>query len=496
MPGLDKSGNRTHGRLAAIIVCIVFAITGFVRSQAISTSAQTQITTSSTTSRADSPSSASATQAVSPDLANESQEGVFPKVLLILFLILGLAKIGGDIFERLGQPAVLGELFFGILLGNLGLLRLHGLNDFVQHVMRDPHASTFISTLAEVGVVLLLFEVGLSSTVREMMSVGLSSFLVACAGVIAPMGLGYLVGIVFLPHEPWTVHLFLATVLAATSVGITARVFGDLGKMHLREAKIIVGAAVIDDILGLVVLAATKGIFDSWISGQPVHASAIVWIFVKAMLFFVISVAVGVLVSRRIYRLATFLQVKGVLLSLTLMWCFFIAWLGTLFGLAPIVGAFAAGLVLEDATYRDWQGREGQLEDLVRPLTTFLVPVFFVSMGMKVNLAVFGQVHIFAFAAALTIAAIIGKQVCALAVVERGLNRLAVGIGMIPRGEVGLIVASIGFTLKTPEGHRVISMDTFSATVIMVILTTMLTPPVLKWALAKKPEPVAPQTRG
>lgn len=424
--------------------------------------------------------------ATAPGAAHGSN--TLPNVLLILVVMILLAKLGGDLFERIGQPAVLGELIFGILLGNLTLLKLHAFDAFVVGVVRDPQVGQFITILAEIGVILLLFEVGLEATVSEMVSVGVSSFIVAMLGVIVPIGLGFVVGQIFLPDASWMVHLFLGAVLAATSVGITARVLRDLGKMHLREAKIVLGAAVIDDILGLVVLAVVQGIIEASNAGTTLSAGGIGLIIIKAIGFFITAIVIGLAVSKRLFRWATFLHVKGVLLSLTLVWCFAIAYLGTLFGLAPIVGAFAAGLVLEDATFQDWKGRERQLEELLRPITTFLVPVFFVHMGMKVDLSTFGQVHILGFAAALTIAAIIGKQVCALGPLEKGLNRLAIGVGMVPRGEVGLIVANIGLGLVI-AGKSVISPDTFSATVIMVVITTMVTPPVLKWALERKKAP-------
>ncbi len=407
------------------------------------------------------------------------------EVLLALILILLAAKVGGDIFERFGQPAVLGELIFGILIGNAAILPLGGLETAISSVVHDPHVDTFLTLLAEVGVVILLFEVGLESTVGEMLSVGPSSLLVAFLGVVAPVALGFIVGEIFLPEEPWTVHLFLGAVLAATSVGITARVLSDLGKTHLREAKIILGAAVIDDVLGLITLAAVQGIITATTSGGSVSIASIVWIVVKAFLFFLGAIVLGRFISRYFYKLAACLRGKGILLTLTLVWCFGIAFLASKLGLAPIVGAFAAGLVLEEATFVDWQGREKPLESLLRPVADFLVPVFFVHMGMKVQLSVFGEFSVLGFAAALTFAAIVGKQVCSLGVLEKGVGRFVVGLGMIPRGEVGLIVASIGAAMRTGQGHPVITQATFSATVIMVVVTTMLTPPLLKWALAR-----------
>jgi Kef-type K+ transport system membrane component KefB len=162
-----------------------------------------------------------------------------------------------------------------------------------------------------------------------------------------------------------------------------------------------------------------------------------------------------------------------------------LAYLAGAIGLAPIVGAFAAGLILDEVHYKDFVDRgEHTIEEMLQPITTFLVPIFFVLMGIRVDLSTFGHLNILGFAAVLTLVAIIGKQVCGLAVAERGLNRLAVGLGMIPRGEVGLIFAGIGMTLRL-NGEQVVSVPTFSAVVIMVIVTTLVTPPVLKWALTR-----------
>jgi len=181
---------------------------------------------------------------------------------------------------------------------------------------------------------------------------------------------------------------------------------------------------------------------------------------------------------------AYYLKVKGVLLILSLLFCFSLSYLSAKIGLATIVGAFAAGLILEDVFYRDFIERgEHELTHMLGSLTTFLVPIFFVRMGMIVDLSVFGQTSIIVFAIALTIAAIIGKQICSLGVLEKGLDRISVGIGMIPRGEVGLIVASIGLSQLVFNNEPVISKAIYSAVVIMVMITTMVTPPVLKITL-------------
>ncbi|MEI7634374.1 MAG: cation:proton antiporter [bacterium] len=468
--------RRWRAFVLAAVVAVVFAMLGLAAPPDTGTAPATT---------AVAPAAESSSRAVAAVPA-EDHSGTVAKVLLVLMIILAIAKLGGDIFERIGQPAVLGELIFGILVGNMSLLHIGLLDRFSVAFIHNPETDMIITILSEIGVVLLLFEVGLEATLGEMMSVGLSSFVVAIVGVIAPMALGFAVGRAFMPGEPWTVYLFLGAVLAATSVGITARVLRDLGKMHLRESKIILGAAVIDDILGLIVLAVAQGAVAAVNTGKALDASQILLIIVKAAVFFIAAVALGRLMSKRLYRFASFLQVQGVLLSVTLAWCFVVAYIGTLVGLAPIVGAFAAGLVLEDATFEDWKHSVHHIEDLLRPVTTFLVPIFFVHMGMMVRLETFGQVQIMGFAACLTLAAIVGKQVCGLGVMERGINRLAVGLGMIPRGEVGLIVANIGATMRTAEGHPVISPDTFSASVIMVVVTTMITPPLLKWSLERR----------
>lgn len=502
------AGKRRFNAFAlAVVVTLVYAFCGFAQPTDLlttntSTASATDVRTSSATAdsitdgqtTAPKDAETTSTKQLAEAQAAEVQQTAhhtLPKVLVTLMLILMVAKIGGDLMERVRQPAVLGELLFGILLGNIALFNIPALENLVTSIFHDREVAVFITLLSELGVILLLFEVGLESTVREMLSVGPSALLVAILGVIAPMGLGYLTGIWFLPDEPWTVHLFLGAVLAATSVGITARVLKDLGRMEMRESKIILGAAVIDDILGLVVLAVASGTVAAANAGTSMDATSIIVIVVKAVGFFVGAIYLGKLISPKLYWLATYLQVKGVLLSLTLGWCFLLAWLGSLVGVAPIVGAFAAGLVLEDATFRDWHGGNAELEDLLRPITGFLVPVFFVHTGMSVDLTAFTNMEILGFATVLTVVAIIGKQVCSLGVRDKSMNRLAIGIGMIPRGEVGLIVANIGRGLKAPDGEPVISSGTFSAAVIMVVVTTMITPPALKWALERKEKAVA-----
>lgn len=398
-------------------------------------------------------------------------------VLIALAGILIISRLGGDLVSRLGQPAVLGELLAGILLGNLHLAGIDTF-EFIKH-------DGTIAALAQLGVILLLFEVGLESTVRQMMQVGWSSLVVATLGVVAPFGLGWMVSALLLPDASEYVHAFIGATLCATSVGITARVLKDLGRSQSPEARIILGAAVIDDVMGLVILAAVTGIIGAASSGAEFAAGSVAMIVVKAVVFLFGSLLLGAWLAPRIFREAARLRAPGVLLAVGLALCFALAWTATRIGLAAIVGAFAAGLILENLHYRTFTDRgEHPLEELVRPITSFLTPVFFVLMGMQTSLASFLQPQVLGLAGALTVVAILGKQACSLGVLTRGVDRLSVGIGMIPRGEVGLIFANIGLGLSI-AGERVVSNDTFSAIVVMVVVTTMATPPALKWSLGR-----------
>ena len=405
-----------------------------------------------------------------------------PLVLAGLAVILLIAKLGGELFERMGQPAVLGELIGGILVGNLSLLGL---------TWAEPlKTNEVIGALAELGVILLLFEVGLESDLSEMMEVGWSSLLVAVVGVVAPFFLGWGVAAYFLPAEARLGHIFIGAVLCATSVGITARVLKDMRKLVTREARIILGAAVIDDVLGLLILAVIAGAIKAAASGTSLSVLEVGMIAAKALVFLVGALTLGHFVLPLLMRRVGRFESRGVLLTVSISFCFLLAWAAAQVELAPIVGAFAAGLVLDEVHFHSARERkELNLEALLAPVTTVMVPIFFVLMGLKVDLRAFARLDLLGFALSLTIAAILGKQVCSLGIVERGVNRVAVGLGMIPRGEVGLIFAGIGASLMLPNesgvSEPVINSATFGAVVIMVIVTTLVTPPALKWALAR-----------
>ncbi len=405
-----------------------------------------------------------------------AQHDMMP-VLLGLVLVLVGGRLGGALFVRLGQPAVLGELLAGVAVGNLGLLGWHGLDG-----LRDLHA---LEVLAQIGVLFLLFEVGLSSDVGKMRAVGGSALLVATLGVIAPIGLGYVVSRQLLPAQPALSHWFVGATLCATSVGITARVLADLGRAASPEGRIILGAAVIDDVLGLLVLAILTGVIEAAGRGRAFDAWAVLRVATTAVAFLALALLAGRRLSRRVFALGARLPGEGVLLSLALAFCFALAWLAGLAGLAPIVGAFSAGLVLEEAHYRDLRERDAErrgVRALLAPLTGFLVPIFFVLMGMRVDLTAFARAGTLGFTAALAAVVVVSKQACSLGVLERGADRLAVGLGMIPRGEVGLIFAGIGAAL-TVGGQRVVDPAVYSAVVATVAVTTFVTPPLLHWRM-------------
>jgi Kef-type K+ transport system membrane component KefB len=399
-------------------------------------------------------------------------------LVLALAVILAAAKLGGDLAERLGQPAVLGELLAGVLLGNLDLV---GIGWF-----RSLTGDAAIVGLAEVGVVLLLFEVGLESTIQDMRRVGWRSLIVAVLGVVTPWGLGYLVGAVMLPDQSPYARLFLGATLTATSVGITARVLRDLGRSQSTEARIILGAAVIDDVLGLVILAVVGSLIQAADAGTETSLASVGLVIGKAVAFLFGALWLGTLVSPRLFGLTARLRGSGLLLVTALVFCFLLAAGAGAIGLAPIVGAYAAGLILERVHYEGFfQRGEQSLEDLIRPVSGFLVPVFFVLMGLKVELAGMLDSRHLGLAALVVLAAVLGKQACALGGLRSSLDKLSIGIGMIPRGEVGLIFANLGLGL-TIHGERIVDQSLFSIIVLMVMVTTVITPPALKWSLGRR----------
>jgi Na+:H+ antiporter len=402
-----------------------------------------------------------------------------------LALALIVARLAGFV-ERFGQPAVLGELLAGVLLGNLGL-------NFLDGMRHDA----LVGFLAELGVVILLFQIGLESSFASLRQVGARAFVVAVVGVAVPFALGLLVVPLLVPGQSFNAYLFVGATLAATSVGITGRVFRDLGVLESREARIVLGAAVIDDVLGLILLA----VVSSLVAQGGVDPATVAWIVAQSVLFLVGAVALGRLLSPKLARvLAKVHAGEGMKFTLVLALGLALAWVAHEIGLAAIVGAFAAGLFLEPAYLADFEepeivqeirpllaqadpGAHPELRkildryaqrhhaDLLGPLGYVFVPVFFIYTGMQVRLELFTQVDLLLTALALSVAAIAGKLASGLAAGTA--RKWIVGWGMVPRGEVGLIFAAIGRELGA------IDESTFSAVVLMVIVTTLMTPPIL-----------------
>ncbi len=413
------------------------------------------------------------------------------RVLIYLIIMLVAAKLGAELFERVGQPAVLGELIAGVILGNIVLLDGNwSFFEPLRAAVLTDHAAIGIDILAKIGIIILLFEVGLESSVKEMRRVGISSFLVAAIGVVLPFVLGYFVSAVFITKVPKeilaispnfninNIHMFIGATLCATSVGITARVFQDMARIQTPEARIVLGAAVIDDVLGLIILATVSAIVSSAETGKDLSLLEIVKLTTIAIGFLVGALLVGIYFVPRVMRVAAKFRTQGLMLITAILLCFGLSALAGEAGLASIVGAFAAGLILEEIHFREFGTTVG-ITALIQPIATIFVPVFFVLMGIQVHLESFFTPAVLGVSGGLIVAAMIGKQVCGLVVREKNVDRVTVGIGMIPRGEVGLIFASIG------KGLGVIDNEIFSAVVIMVIVTTFVTPPLLKWSIAR-----------
>ena len=391
-----------------------------------------------------------------------------------LAIIVTAALLGGHLAARIGQPAVLGELLAGMLLGNLpGLARL-------QFLGADP----YLDILSRVGMLLLLFEVGLDLSVRDLFEVGSSSLLVAVIGTVSSLAIGTAAAALLLPGAPTATHVFLGAAITATSVGITARVLKDMGASRSGEAKIILGAAVVDDVLALVVLGAVAAWAGSGQGASAVRATAIVALVMKTVGFLVLAIALGTKFTPTWFRYAARLRTSGALLAVGLCFCFFLSWAASAIGLAALVGAFAAGLVLEDTHSEMFVQRgERSLGELLQPMTSFLVPIFFVLVGFRTDLAALAHPAVLALAVALSAAAVAGKLSCAVGVVNRGVRKLAVAAGMIPRGEVTLVFAALGSTLQLGQGP-LLDERGYAAIVAVVVVTTLVTPAALKWSMA------------
>ena len=391
-------------------------------------------------------------------------------ILLQIFIIFVAAHAAGELFRRLRQPVVIGELLAGVLLGPFALGWIGVPNQTLVDAFHDPEAARealhlVLDSIGELGVIVLLFTVGLETRLHDLIRVGRRASAVAVLGVILPFGLGY--AFMLLAGEGNISAMFLATAMVATSVGITARVLQELGFLEAVEARIILAAAVLDDVLGLLLLTIVTGM-----AGSTTFNLGHVAIIVAQALGFVVFV---VLVVRHFFErhhvVITKLHLPDPPLVLALGAMIGLAGLASLFGLAAIIGAFLAGMV-----FAEFSGRR-ELRERVQPIYHFLVPFFFVLTGAQVDWRVFGQGEVMGLAASVTVLAIVGK-LAAGGLAGIGLkvrSLLIIGVGMVPRGEVGLIVASLGLTLG------VIDNRIFSVVVIMSVATTLVVPPLLKW---------------
>lgn len=381
------------------------------------------------------------------------------ELLIALLAIFAAAKLFGELAERIGQPAVLGEMVGGIVIGVSGL-----------HLI-DAH-NPVLHVLSELGVLLLLFLIGLETDVRRLLSVGSASGAVAIVGVVVPFAAGYGVGM-WLGY-PTNVAVFLGAALTATSVGITARVLSDLGHLKTDESQVILGAAVVDDILGLVLLTVISGVA----AGEKLTAGGVARIFGIAFGFVILAVVIGSVLAPKIINLITRLRVGKALFFASLMFGFGLAYLADLVGSGMIIGAFAAGLVLA----RTDRGRD--IEHEVFDVAQFFIPIFFVSVGAAVDLRALNPFNpdtrqFFVIGMLLTVVAIAGKLISGYAAFGRPLRKLVIGVGMVPRGEVGLIFAQLGLTAGLLSGGL------YSSVALMVMITTFVAPPALRALLHK-----------
>jgi Kef-type K+ transport system membrane component KefB len=313
--------------------------------------------------------------------------------------------------------------------------------------------------------------------------VGPSSLLVAGLGTFASLGLGIGAAALLMPGGPAATHIFLGAAITATSIGITARVLKDMGASRSIEARIILGAAVVDDVLGLVVLGIVAASFAPQQGAAAPGAMSILALIMKTAGFLALALLLGTRLTPAWFRRAAELRTKGALLGLGLCFCFFLSWAASSIGLAALVGAFAAGLVIEDVHSEAFVRRgERPLGELLQPMTSFLVPVFFVLVGFHADISVFAKPAALAVPIGLTLAAILGKLTCTLGVLTRGASKLTVAIGMMPRGEVALVFAALGGALRVGQAP-LLDHNGYTAIVAVVILTTLVTPPALKWSL-------------
>ncbi len=371
-------------------------------------------------------------------------------LLVALAAIILATKLLGEIAQRLGQPSVLGELLAGVLLGGSAL-----------HIL-DPH-DPVIHAMAELGVLVLLFQIGLHTDLRSLRKVGGSAVMVAVVGVAVPFAGGYAA---FRMLGLGTISSLVAgAALTATSIGISARVLSDLGRLKTAEGQVVLGAAVLDDVVGLIILSVVSGL----VAGGSVSILGVARTSGVAIGFIALALVLGGMVVPRLFRQLARIRTTGALGLLALAFALSLAWLADSSGSAMIIGAFAAGLILHPTPQRE------EIEKSMTALGYFFVPVFFANIGASVELASLTTPLALTAGGALIVVGVLGKVMAGFAPWWFDGNKLLVGTAMVPRGEVGLIFAQMGLA------SGAITPEVFGALMLMVVFTTFLTPPALKW---------------
>lgn len=379
------------------------------------------------------------------------------QLLFALALVYAAGRVGAEAAERLRQPSVVGEILAGVLIGPAAFALVpHG----------DQPVAGVLEAMSELGVIFLLFMVGLETDMRELRRVGGMASSVAIVGIVVPLGLGF--GLMLLLGDSTISAAFVGTAMVATSVGVTARVLRDRRKLSTREARIILGAAVVDDVLALLLLAVVSGVAAGTLSW-----TGIAILVLEALGFLVVFGTIGRRAARRFLPQVGKLKITEPALGIAIAAALILAALASKIGLGAIIGAFLAGVIMGDPN-------EPDLEAKFLPLSTFFVPFFFVYVGTLVDIDVFTSLGGIALALGITALAIVGKLVGGLPVTRLGRRSAAiVGVGMVPRGEVGIIVASLGLSLG------VIQHELYSIVVLMSILTTLVAPPALQALFSK-----------
>ncbi len=396
-------------------------------------------------------------------------------LLIQIALIWGISKVLNIFLSKFKLPSVLAELFCGVLFGLI--LLLSPANSWFHGQIQSIKQSEILFILGEIGIILLLFEIGLETEFNKIISVGKEATLVALGGVTAPFIFIYLTNYIFHFNWDYKLCLFLGLVFAATSIGVTARVFQDLKILNTLNAQIVLGAAVLDDIIGLILLSVLSGLLSS--TGSTFSLVGTLLIILKASLFLGLSIWLGGKISGKfipwIGNLGRY-DPWGLMIWV-LIFAFVLSYLAALAGLAPIIGAFAAGITLDRIKIEDSFGETKKIDDFIAPIIKILTPIFFVKIGLSIDLK-----ELLSFLPLLlTLVACVSKIISGYLFLpfKTSFNRLIVGVGMMPRGEVGLVIAAIGSQLGILTGNI------YSAALIAVILTTLIAPIWLQIILKK-----------